>query len=68
VDWKTQCRNKRNTVHINHLDKIWTLPELAEFFGFSNGKILYNRIFSRQWSIEEAVTIPLGKRRFSYAR
>ncbi len=55
---KEQCRNKCNTVYVEYQGQKWTLPALAEKYGFRNGKILYNRIFSRGWTIEKAITTP----------
>lgn len=58
ITHKEQCRNKCNTVYITYDGQQYTLPALAEKFGFRNGKILYNRIFSRGWSLEKAISVP----------
>lgn len=63
--WKEQCRNKRQTVYVEWEGKKCTYADLAERYGFSNGKMLYNRVVSRGWSLEKALTtpsMPLGQR------
>lgn len=56
--WKEQCRNKRQTVYVEWEGAKCTYADLAERYGFSNGKMLYNRVVNRGWSLEKAIKTP----------
>lgn len=63
--WKTrheQSRNKRNNVFINDNGIPTVLVDLALSRGIKY-TTLYARIFTYGWSQEEAVSIPVGRRR-----
>jgi len=67
--WKEQCRNKRQTVYVEWEGKKQTFADLAERYGFRNGKILYNRVINRGWALEKALSIPsLANGRNHYVR
>ena len=62
--WVTQTiqvRNKRNTVLVTYKDETKPLIEWAEQFGLSYTQ-LTDRVIRRNWSIERALTQPLGDR------
>ena len=54
---QVQANNKRNNLVFYYKGKNYTLTELANDVGV-NRMLLYNRIHTRKWDIEKAITTP----------
>jgi len=65
--WATlteQNNNKRNTVFVKYKGKITPISILARQYNI-NTNVLNSRIFRYKWSIEEALTTPVGSRKIN---
>lgn len=52
-----QANNKRNTLYFDYKGKKYNLTELSNEFGIER-MLLYDRIHTRKWDLERAVTTP----------
>lgn len=59
---KTQSNNTRRNVHVTHDGQTRTIFQWAAHAGLS-GHVLWKRLNVHQWTMEEALSIPLGGRR-----
>lgn len=62
VDQKIQSLNKTTTLYFDYNGKRMTLKEIAEE-AVVNYKCLYSRIHTYHWTLEDAMSIPLGGKR-----
>jgi hypothetical protein len=62
ADQKTQTRNRRATVMVEHGGQKKSLAEWAELLGLGR-QLLYTRIFVHSWPVEKAFTTPAMKAR-----
>jgi len=51
---KRQCRNKRNTLTVEHDGKCLPLADWADLLGVRYG-LLYNRIYRYGWAVDRAL-------------
>ncbi len=59
---KEQGRNKRNNRYETYKGKRWLFIELCKEHNISY-HIVYNRYYGLGWTLEDALTIPIGQRR-----
>ncbi len=59
---KKQARNKRNSCYVTYRGKRWLFIELCEEHNMPYG-IVYERYYGLSWTLEDALTTPVGKQR-----
>ena len=63
--WATreqQARNRRNNRRVTYKGKRWLFVELCEEYNMPRG-IVYARYYRCGWTLEEALTTPMGEKR-----
>ncbi|KOR24162.1 hypothetical protein [Clostridium sp. L74] len=63
VDVKAQCNNRSNNKSLKYKGQIYTGAELAEKYGVDR-HLLYDRL-NHGWSIEQAIKIKKGEKRYA---
>lgn len=60
IEMERQSRNKRDNVYVEFRGERKLLIEFCEEFGF-NYYTIYGRIYNHGWSVDEALSTPIGK-------